>query len=44
MRGFALTADQKRDLIAFLETLTDTDLLRNPRFANPSLASQEEGR
>ena len=42
VRGFAVTADQKRDLIAFLETLTDTDLLRDPRFADPWLSSQEE--
>jgi len=44
VRGFPLTADQKRDLLAFLETLTDTDLLRDPRFANPWLASHEEDR
>src|SRR5215471_19488817 len=33
--GFTLTAEQKHDVVAFLETLTDTDLLRDPRFANP---------
>ena len=33
--GFALTADQKRDLIAFLQTLTDEALLRDPALADP---------
>ena len=35
VRGFELTTEQRRDLIAFLDTLTDTDLLRDPRFTNP---------
>lgn len=30
-----LTAEEKRDLVAFLESLTDQSFLRNPRFANP---------
>jgi cytochrome c peroxidase len=35
IHGFPLTADQKHDLIAFLETLTDQDLLRDPTLSNP---------
>jgi len=33
--GFTLTESEKKDLIAFLETLTDTDFLHNVRFADP---------
>lgn len=29
------TAEQKADLIAFLNTLTDTDLISNPKYASP---------
>ena len=35
VRGFQLTAGQRADLIAFLQSLTDEALLRDPRFANP---------
>ncbi len=35
VRGFTLTAAQRADLIAFLESLTDDALLHDPRFANP---------
>ena len=35
IRGFALTQDQRSDLIAFLQSLTDEALLRDPRFGNP---------
>jgi len=35
VRGFQLTTDEKRDLIAFLRTLTDDELLRDPSLANP---------
>jgi cytochrome c peroxidase len=35
LRGFSLTADQKADLVAFLESLTDDELLRDSRFGNP---------
>ena len=31
--GIPLTAAEKTKLIAFLKTLTDTDFLTNPRFA-----------
>jgi cytochrome c peroxidase len=35
VRGFPLTADQRDDLIAFLRSLTDQSVLRDPRFSNP---------
>jgi cytochrome c peroxidase len=35
VRGFALTADQRDDLLAFLRSLTDEPLLHDPRFSNP---------
>jgi cytochrome c peroxidase len=33
--GFTLTSQQRVDLKAFLESLTDEDFLTNPRFSNP---------
>jgi len=35
IQGFALTSEQKTDLVAFLQSLTDEPLLRDPRFADP---------
>jgi cytochrome c peroxidase len=35
VHGFSMTNDEKRDLIAFLETFTDTVFLRNPAYSNP---------
>jgi cytochrome c peroxidase len=35
VRGFTITAGQKRDVIAFLSSLTDDALLHDPAFANP---------
>ncbi len=35
VRGFALSPEQREDLIAFLRSLTDESLLHDPRFANP---------
>lgn len=35
VHGFPLTAAEKRDLIAFLESLTDTAFLHNPALSNP---------
>jgi cytochrome c peroxidase len=35
MRPLSLTKDDKRDLLAFLKSLTDEDLLHNPRLGNP---------
>jgi cytochrome c peroxidase len=33
--GFTLSARDRDDLIAFLQSLTDTDVLHDPRFSNP---------
>jgi cytochrome c peroxidase len=33
--GFPITAEQRRDLIAFLESLTDEAFIHDPRFADP---------
>ena len=35
IQGFTLTAQQRADLNAFLESLTDEDFLTNPQFSNP---------
>ena len=35
VRGFTLTADQRADFVAFLNSLTDEAVLHDPRFANP---------
>ncbi|WP_426745457.1 MbnH family di-heme enzyme [Myxococcus faecalis] len=35
VRGFTLTAEEKQDVLAFLESLTDTDFLTDPRFSDP---------
>ncbi|NVJ25204.1 di-heme enzyme [Myxococcus sp. AM011] len=38
VRGFTLTAEEKQDVLAFLEALTDTEFLTDPRHADPALA------
>lgn len=35
IHGFTLTDQERADLIAFLESLTDEEFLTDPRFANP---------
>jgi len=35
VKGFAITRDEKADLIAFLESLTDARLLENPELSDP---------
>ncbi len=35
IRGFAISQTQTRELVAFLESLTDRSLLDDPRFQNP---------
>lgn len=35
LRGFTLTPDEKRDLIEFLKSLTDEELLKDPRWSSP---------
>ncbi|WP_141588270.1 MbnH family di-heme enzyme [Myxococcus sp. AB056] len=36
VRGFTLTEQEKEDVLAFLESLTDTEFLTDPRFSDPS--------
>ncbi len=35
LQPLTLTPDERRDLIAFLESLTDRELLHDPRWSNP---------
>lgn len=35
VQGFEISDDEVNDVVAFLESLTDTDFLRNPRLSNP---------
>jgi cytochrome c peroxidase len=35
IRGFSLTPGERADLLAFLRSLTDESVLRDPRLANP---------
>lgn len=35
IKGFALSPEDRADLIAFLESLTDTAFTKDPRFSNP---------
>ena len=35
VQGFTVTAQEKADLVAFLESLTDEEFLRDPRFSDP---------
>jgi len=35
VHGFTMTESEKRDMIAFLESLTDSAFLRNPALSNP---------
>jgi len=35
LKPFTLTRDERRDLIAFLESLTDREALRDGRWSNP---------
>jgi cytochrome c peroxidase len=44
VRGFILTTDQKRDLIAFLNSPTDEALLHDPALSNPWTLVREEAR
>ena len=41
IRGFTLSPDQRTDFLAFLNSLTDEELLHDPRFANPWTRRQE---
>ena len=35
VRGFELSEDERADVIAFLESLTDEEFLTNPAFSDP---------
>ena len=37
LNGFTLTSEQRKDLIAFLQSLTDEEFVRDPRFADPGI-------
>ena len=37
VRGFTLTPEEKEDVIAFLESLTDTEFRPDPRFSDPAI-------
>ncbi len=39
LRGFTLDAQERADVLAFLETLTDEGFLVDPRFADPWVAA-----
>lgn len=39
MPGFILTDQEKADLLAFFDSLTDKDLLTDPRFSDPGKAA-----
>ena len=39
IQGFALTEDERADVLAFLQTLTDEEFLSDPRFEDPWLNS-----
>ena len=35
LRGFTLSSEDRRDILAFLESLTDQTFLHDPAFAEP---------
>jgi cytochrome c peroxidase len=43
VRGFAIDGDERRDLIAFLESLTDSTFLADPRHGDPLQADPRHG-
>ena len=44
IRGFAISESERRDLVAFLESLTDEAFLSDPRFSDPGGPSREPSR
>jgi cytochrome c peroxidase len=40
IRGFKLTSRDRADLIAFLESLTDEEIIHDPKFGNPRQTAQ----
>jgi len=41
LRPFRLTEGEKHDLVEFLKSLTDQDLLRDPRWSDPWAANRK---
>lgn len=41
--GFEMSSQEKRALLAFLRSLTDTEFVNNPRFSNPWPSNGESG-
>jgi cytochrome c peroxidase len=44
VRGFTLTDQEKQDVLAFLESLTDPEFLTDPRFSDPFAATAASSR
>jgi cytochrome c peroxidase len=44
VRGFTMSAQDRDDVIAFLKSLTDEEVLRDPRFSNPFQSSRIRAR
>ncbi|MEM6590298.1 MAG: di-heme enzyme, partial [Cyanobacteria bacterium P01_C01_bin.73] len=40
IKGFTLTTDEKQDLLAFLNSLTDECFITNPNLAPPTVANE----
>ncbi|MEM8545254.1 MAG: MbnH family di-heme enzyme [Cyanobacteria bacterium P01_H01_bin.119] len=40
IKGFTLTTDEKQDLLAFLNSLTDERFITNPNLASPTIADE----
>jgi len=40
VHGFPLTRQNRSDLVAFLQSLTDNDFLNDPRFSDPWTAGK----
>lgn len=43
VRGFLVTPEERADLVAFLESLTDETFLTNPAFSNPHGTAEDPG-
>ena len=44
LKPFRLTESEKRDLIEFLRSLTDEELLHDPRWSDPWSSAEKAGR
>jgi len=43
IKGFSLSDEERTDLLAFLESLTDRTVLVDPRFADPFARTSDAG-